>query len=82
MDSRSLIFIGTVIIFFGFFLVSAGIILSSILEGGSSKVEGGGIVMIGPIPIAFGTSTETVIIAMMLGVLLIALWIFGNILIK
>ncbi len=82
MNSKSLVLIGTVIIFFGFFLVSAGIILNSILGENSSKLEGGGIVMIGPIPIAFGTSTEMVIVAMMLGVLLIVLWIFGTILIK
>ncbi len=50
---------------FGLYLIFAGIallIISSFLSGG--KAEFGGLIMIGPIPIAFGTSPEITVIAM------------------
>ena len=49
----------------GLYLIFAGIallIISSFLSGG--KAEFGGLIMIGPIPIAFGTSPEITVIAM------------------
>lgn len=82
MDSRSLIVIGIAVMFIGFILMSLGIILSSFLGNAGDKIEGGGVVMIGPIPISFGTSTETLIIAMFLAVLLMVLWVIGSFFIK
>jgi uncharacterized protein (TIGR00304 family) len=38
------------------------------------KANIGGLIMIGPIPIAFGTSPELTIIAMILGILLMLLF--------
>lgn len=58
----------TDIVKFGIYLIFAGfalLIISSFLSGG--KAEFGGLIMIGPIPIAFGTKPEITIIAMVIG---------------
>lgn len=55
---------GIILILIGFALVFIGTIVSS------QKTNIGGLIMIGPIPIAFGTSPEITIIAMLIGVIL------------
>ncbi len=55
---------GIYLIIIGFALVLIGIILSA------RNVSFGGLVMIGPIPIAFGTSPGITVIAMVIGLLL------------
>lgn len=64
-----------VLIFTGFLLVFLGTLMSA----STAEVEGGGVIMIGPIPIVFGTG-RGVIIAMVLAVLLMVLWIIGALL--
>lgn len=62
---------GIILIFVGFIVAFLGIIisiLSSIRRGG--EVEGGGIIMIGPIPLIFGKGSRW-----MLPVLIIALFL-------
>ena len=59
---------GTVLIIIGFVSVFIGTIFSA------QKANIGGLIMIGPIPIAFGTSPEFTIIAMILGILLMILF--------
>lgn len=56
---------GIILIFIGFALVFAGTILSS------GEAEFGGLVMIGPIPLVFGTSPGVTLIAMFTGLLLV-----------
>lgn len=68
-----LIALGMGMIFLGFFLVFIGTLLSA---GGEAEVEGGGVIMIGPIPIVFGTSRGATL-AMVLAVVLMVLWIIG-----
>lgn len=61
--------IGIVVIFIGFVILLLGS-----LKGGESKVEGGGVVIVGPIPIVIGTSER---ISRFLIVLAIALTVFA-----
>ena len=65
--------IGISIILIGFALLLIGAILSS------QNVIFGGLIMIGPIPIAFGSSPEITVIAMIVGLLLmLAYFILGR----
>jgi len=59
---------GAVLIIIGFAVVFIGTLFSA------QKANIGGLIMIGPIPIAFGTSPELTIIAMILGILLMLLF--------
>lgn len=58
----------TILIIIGFAAVLIGTLFSV------QKANIGGLIMIGPIPIAFGTSPELTIIAMILGILLMLLF--------
>jgi len=58
------------LILIGFAMVFAGTVLSS------QKANIGGLIMIGPIPIAFGTSPEFTVIAMLIGLVLMVLMFF------
>lgn len=64
----------------GLFLVLAGfgLIFIHLMDGtDSSSVEGGGIVMIGPFPVLFGSSSKYVLVALISGVfLLIFMYLF------
>ncbi len=66
-----------VFIVLGFILVLVGmlIILLGIIKG-SSRVEGGGVVVIGPIPIVFGTNIKVTKMLMILAIVLMLLTIF------
>lgn len=75
--------LGLTFFILGFILIFIGIILSTITkimgEEGEAKVEGGGVVLIGPIPIAFGTSGKWVVIALILALALMVVYIiFGR----
>ncbi|ASJ08240.1 hypothetical protein A3L11_02955 [Thermococcus siculi] len=78
MDGKALILSGMALILIGFLLVFIGTIVSAFNEEGD--VEGGGVIMIGPIPIVFGTSRGAAGMAMVLAIILMALWIIAAIL--
>jgi uncharacterized protein (TIGR00304 family) len=59
---------GAVLIIIGFIAIFIGTIFFA------QKANIGGLIMIGPIPIAFGTSPELTIIAMILGIFLMILF--------
>ncbi|MEO2151659.1 MAG: DUF131 domain-containing protein [Thermococcus sp.] len=75
MKGEVLIGAGIVLIFIGFLLVFIGTLISAL--GGEGDVEGGGVIMIGPIPIVFGTSRGAVTVASIIALLLMLLWIIG-----
>jgi len=50
--------VGFGFILLGIGLIILGMILSSSGTGQSGQIQGGGIILIGPVPIIFGTSTE------------------------
>lgn len=72
-----LITTGIGMILLGFLLVFIGTLISAL--GGEGEVEGGGVVMIGPIPIIFGTGRGASM-ATLLAIVLMVLWIVGALL--
>ena len=69
-----LITTGLVLVLAGF-----GIIAVSVLSGGKksgTEVRGGGVVMVGPIPIIFGSDAKWASIAIILAIVLVLLSIF------
>ncbi len=65
--------LGFLLILVGFFTVFAGAILLALKGGGTA--EGGGVVFIGPIPIAFGTSKKAAFIALIIGLIVFLLFL-------
>ncbi len=80
MDGRALITAGMVLILTGFLLVFLGTVLATSGEEGS--VEGGGVIMIGPIPIVFGTNKGVATLAVILAIFLMALWLAAALLLR
>jgi uncharacterized protein (TIGR00304 family) len=76
-----LIFLGIILMFIGFFMITLGMILPSSQENykkpenEESNVEYSGIVMIGPIPIVFGNSPGLMILSVSIAILMIV-WMF------
>lgn len=60
--------LGIFLIVMGFIVLMAGILLSGISE--HTDVKGGGIIFIGPIPIAFGTDRNSLLIVSLLMIVL------------
>ena len=75
IDAASIMILGIVIIFIGFIIILLAV--AKAMRGG--KVEAGGAVIVGPIPIVFGTSARAtkmvLILAIALTILAIILFI-------
>jgi len=67
--------IGVSLIFIGFILSFIAVVLLafSSLKRDGGKVRGGGAVIIGPVPIIFGTDKESVKIVLILAIILVIL---------
>lgn len=79
-----LIFIGLAIIFAGFLVVFLGIVMSSkSSEEGEKRtgVRGGGVIMIGPIPIILGSDAKWASVAIVLAIVLIVIVFLSGVLI-
>jgi uncharacterized protein (TIGR00304 family) len=77
LADHSLLNIGFGLILLGFaliFIAMIGAILSG-RKGGGGKVRGGGAIIIGPIPIVFGTDKRSVKVILILSIVLVALLI-------
>lgn len=71
-----LIFIGFVLVFIGIITIMAGVFheaYQSQKEGESPDIRGGGIIMIGPIPIIFGSDTPSLKVVIILAIVLIVI---------
>ena len=70
---------GFVLIFLGIIIIIAAILLLSVRSAGKGKVRGGGAVLIGPIPIIFGTDKKSlksvVLLSLVLTILLLVVMI-------
>lgn len=69
---------GILLIFLGFIVSLIGMTLSMLSgsrRGSKGKVGGGGLIMIGPIPILFGTDKKLVVMMAIVAVAVIALYI-------
>jgi len=63
--------LGLALILLGFGVVAAGVLLSS--RGGKSNARGAGVIMIGPIPLVFGSDWRWASVAIVLALLLVLL---------
>lgn len=80
-DWSFLIAAGILLIILGFFLITFGMMRSAResekrdarQETGEKKVKGGGVILIGPIPIVFGTDKKYALILMILAIVLMLL---------
>jgi uncharacterized protein (TIGR00304 family) len=75
MSEQLLLNVGLILVFTGFALAFIAVILLFLkgIKGGRGKVEGGGVVIIGLIPIIFGTDKESVKIILVLSIILMIL---------
>ena len=65
--------LGMLLIFVGFIIVMLSLIFSHmrpVPEDREAKVSGGGVVIVGPIPIVFGTDKKTALAAAIIGAVL------------
>jgi len=65
IDSAALYTLGIALIFVGVFIIVVAVVLLSVSGAEKAEVKGGGVIMIGPVPIIFGTdkkSLETVLL--------------------
>lgn len=76
MDAQTLYSLGTILVFAGMLIIivaTALILLSK--TGKTGKVKGGGAIIVGPIPIVFGTDKESLKTVLLLSMILTALLI-------
>ncbi|ADP77634.1 Protein of unknown function DUF131 [Methanothermus fervidus DSM 2088] len=75
MRADLVVLFGIVIVFLGMLLVIVGSILqyASVSKTGKSEVKTGGVVMIGPIPIIFGSDRQMAILGVVLAIILMIL---------
>ncbi len=83
-DFTFLIAAGLILIVLGFFLIAYGTMRSGQETGGveerrpdqeirEKKVRGGGVILIGPFPIVFGTDKRVALIAMILSIVVMVM---------
>jgi len=70
-----LVTMGFLLVFIGMILIFIGM-LTGITKETRGEVKGGGIILIGPFPIIFGSDTESVKTIILLTILLILLVLF------
>lgn len=72
--SQDFLRVGTTVIFIGFIIVLLGTVLTIIQHPANSQI--GGLIMIGPIPIVFGSSPEITTNMLGLGLIISILYLF------
>ncbi len=58
--------LGFMLVFVGVIILTISLILGAVREG-RTEVKGGGVVIVGPIPIIFGTDKSSALIAALIG---------------
>jgi uncharacterized protein (TIGR00304 family) len=59
VDSAVLYTLGLVLVFVGVALIIIAVVLLSVSGARKGKVKGGGVILIGPVPIIFGTDKKS-----------------------
>ncbi len=77
MSDFSLYFLGFGIIFVGVIVLIAATVLMSVLRSRNGKVKTSGVIVVGPIPIVFGSDRKSVKTLLELSVVLTALIIIA-----
>ncbi len=70
-----LLVFGILLILAGFIVIFVSVLLEALKSAKDAEVKGGGVVMIGPIPIIFGSDTKWATIAIVLALTLLILGI-------
>jgi uncharacterized protein (TIGR00304 family) len=73
MDAGELQSVGLALTFAGTLIVVVATLLFFLSEGREGKVRGGGAIIIGPVPIVFGTDKESIKAILLLSIILTAL---------
>ena len=73
IDSGTLYALGVVLIFVGVLIIVIAVILLSIPGAKKGKVKGGGAIIIGPVPIIFGTDKKSLKTVLLLSLALTVL---------
>lgn len=73
MGTDVLFLAGFALIVVGVLIVVLALLLVSVRSAGKSKVRGGGAVIIGPVPIVFGTDKRSLKTVLLLSIVLTAL---------
>jgi len=71
---RNMELFGLALILIGIFAIVVGLLILAFSK--STKIEGGGIVFIGPFPIIFGTSERIVYIVLAIALLVMLIYLF------
>jgi uncharacterized protein (TIGR00304 family) len=66
--------IGLLFILIGIFAIVVGLLILAFSK--STKVEGGGVVLVGPLPIIFGSSERIVYIVLAITLIIMLLYLF------
>jgi uncharacterized protein (TIGR00304 family) len=84
MDTSVFFALGTALIIVGIVAVILAIIFSSSRsgEGEKTKVKSAGVVMIGPIPIIFGTDKKSATTVIALAIALMIIWVVYYLLVR
>ncbi len=72
--SEDFLRVGATVIFVGFIILLLGVVLTILQHPASSQM--GGLIMLGPIPIAFGSSPEITTNMLGIGLLVTILYLF------
>ena len=75
VDAGVLYLAGIALIFIGIIIIIAAVLSLSVRSAGKSKIRGGGAVIIGPIPIIFGTDRKSLKTILLLSIALTILLI-------
>jgi uncharacterized protein (TIGR00304 family) len=73
IDSAALYALGIVLVFVGVLIIIVAVILLSISDAKKGKVKGGGAIIIGPVPIIFGTDKKSLKTILLLSLALTAM---------
>jgi uncharacterized protein (TIGR00304 family) len=65
--------VGIALIFVGVAIIAVAVFLLSVRGAGKGKVKGGGVVIIGPVPIIFGTDKKSLKTVLLLSLVLTVL---------
>lgn len=70
VDAAAIYALGIALIFIGVLIIIIAVILISVSGAQKGKVKGGGVILIGPIPIIFGTDKKSLKIVLLLSLAL------------
>ena len=73
MESAFLYALGVALIFVGVLVIVVAVILLSVSGAKKGKIKGGGVIIIGPVPIIFGTDTKSLKAVLLLSLALTVL---------